>query len=237
MVSIKYAYLILGLLFLLIWIALYLFRKDVRREMIIMSIAFGIGGVLAEKIYLRDWWHPITITNTSIGIEDFLFGFTIGGIASVIYEVLFRRRIKEKRFLKLLTKKHLLDAFIILLLPIIFFTGNMYFGLNTLHASLFGYGVPLLIIYYRRRDLIVDSIVSGISLLAIVFLIYTVMEFLVSGWVVNFWTFQNVSPIIFLNVPIDDLVWYVFTGAFIGVMYVFLEGSHLFRLKKRIVKV
>ncbi len=89
MFSIQYAYLILGCLLLSIWLGLFLYRKDIRREMMIISIAFGFGGLLAEYVYLKDWWQPLIITGTRIGFEDFLFGFTTGGIASVIYEVIF----------------------------------------------------------------------------------------------------------------------------------------------------
>lgn len=232
MFPLQYAYLILGILLGIIWLALFLYRKDIRREMLIISTAFGIGGILAEHVYLKDWWQPLTITNTPIGIEDFIFGFTTGGIASVIYEVIFKKRVKEKKGLQILSKKHLVDAGIILLLPILFFGSNIYFGLNTLHASFLGYGVPLLIMYVRRKDLIVDSLVSGMSLLVIIFVIYSAVELLSSGWVIHFWTFQNVPPIIFWNVPIDDLMWYVLTGAFIGIMYEFLQESPLFRWRR-----
>ena len=232
MLSIRFTYLVLGLLLFVVWLSLFLFRKDIRREMLIISIAFGIGGILSEFVYLKDWWNPITITGTRIGIEDFLFGFTIGGIAGVIYKVLFKKTIKDKNILKNITKGHLFDASVILLLPIIFFGSNIFLGFNTLHASLLGYGIPILIIYYRRRDLILDSLISGLSLLLITFLIYSTVEFLSPGWVLRFWTFKNVQPIIFLNVPIDDLIWYIFTGAFIGVIYEFLQGSRLLRFKK-----
>mgnify|MGYP000515945139 CR=1 FL=1 len=42
----EYSYLILGLVFFVIWLFLFLFRKDTRKEMLIMSILFGIAGIL-----------------------------------------------------------------------------------------------------------------------------------------------------------------------------------------------
>jgi hypothetical protein len=47
--------------------------------MLIMSLLFGIAGLLVEPVYAHDWWHPLNLTNTSVGIEDFLFGFVVGG--------------------------------------------------------------------------------------------------------------------------------------------------------------
>lgn len=162
-----------------------------------------------------------------------MFGFTIGGIASVIYEVLFKKKLTDKKDIKLLSQSHLIDAFVMFLLPLIFFGGTLFFGINTLDTSLLGCGVPLLIIYCRRKDLIIDSLISGFSLLLIIFIIYTIVEFLSPGWVIHFWTFKNVPPIIFLNVTIDDLMWYIVVGALIGVIFEFLQESPLFRLDGR----
>jgi len=232
MIPLTFTYLTLGLLFLVIWVALFIIRKDTRRELLIISFVFGIGGILVEPIYLRDWWQPLTVTGTPVGIEDFLFGFTIGGIASIIYEIIFNRRTRKTKPLATLTKEHKFDIFIVLLLPIIFFGTNIFFNLNTFYASILGFVVPLIIIYFRRKDLIKDSIYSGILLLIIAFVIYSLVEILSPGWVVHFWSFENVPPIIFWNVPIDDLIWYVLAGAFIGVIYEFIQGSPIFRLRR-----
>jgi hypothetical protein len=232
MIPLNYTYLLLGLLFLVIWFILFFIRKDTRRELLIISFVFGVGGILVEPIYLKDWWQPLTITGTPVGIEDFLFGFTIGGIASIIYEVIFYKRTKKAKTLQTLTRKHKFDTFIVLLLPIIFFGTNIIFNLNTLNASILGFAVPLIIIYFRRKDLIKDSLLSGVILLLLAFIIYSVVEIFSPGWVTHFWTFENVPPIIFWNVPIDDLIWYILAGAFIGVIYEFVQDSPVFRLKK-----
>ncbi len=73
-------YYVVSLIFFILWLALYFWRKDIRKEMIIISAFFGIGGVLSELVNTVDWWKPLTITNTLIGIEDFLIGFFIGGV-------------------------------------------------------------------------------------------------------------------------------------------------------------
>ena len=60
--------------------------------MLILSI---VGGALfpLALIYLPDYWYPDHIIGSiPIGIEDFLFAFTIGGIGSVLYEIIFGKR-------------------------------------------------------------------------------------------------------------------------------------------------
>ena len=65
--------------------------------MITISIIFGIGGILSEFYHIQDWWQPLIITNTPIGIEDFLIGFFIGGIAAVIYEEIYKKKIRIRK--------------------------------------------------------------------------------------------------------------------------------------------
>ena len=75
MYSYSYAYLIGDLLLGFFWLFLYLFRKDLRHELLITSFVFGVCGPISEIIYLRDYWKPELLFGNSIGIEDFLFGF------------------------------------------------------------------------------------------------------------------------------------------------------------------
>ena len=97
MISYQYTYLIGSLIALTIWTFFFIHRKDTRREMLTLSIIFGITGILAEYLYTIDWWKPLTITGTRIGIEDFLFGFSCGGVFGVAYEYFFKKKIKIKR--------------------------------------------------------------------------------------------------------------------------------------------
>ena len=97
MISYQYTYLIGNIFALAIWLFFFFRRKDTRKEMLIISIIFGIMGLLVESVYIYDWWQPLTITGTAIGLEDFLFGFLFGGVAAVFYEHLFNKKIKSKK--------------------------------------------------------------------------------------------------------------------------------------------
>ncbi len=92
-----YAYFIWAAIFGIIWISLYFWRKDVRKEMLIVSIFMGFIGILTEIIHIQDWWQPLTITRSTIGIEDFLIGFFIGGIAAIIYEEIYQKKINTRK--------------------------------------------------------------------------------------------------------------------------------------------
>ena len=100
MMSYQYTYFIGDLILLALWLILFLYRKDTRKEMLVISLVFGFIGPFVELVHVLDWWKPLTITGTIIGVEDVLFGFGIGGVASVVYEHLFNKRIKIKRVKK-----------------------------------------------------------------------------------------------------------------------------------------
>jgi len=90
----------MGLVFFAIWLALFIWRKNTRKEMMIMSLIFAFAGPLADILYTQDWWYPLTLINTIIGPEALLVGFMIGGVASIIYEDIFKKRLKIRKISK-----------------------------------------------------------------------------------------------------------------------------------------
>lgn len=215
---------------MLFWLVLFLWRKDARKEMLVMSLMFGVAGLLVELTYVQDWWKPLTITNTIVGIEDFIFGFVIGGIAAVIYEEIFKKRIRKRKLKD--EKKDILFFIFALILPILFYSSFYLFKFNTLISSIIGLGIPTLIIYIRRKDLIIDSLASGFLLLIIAVIVYTILEFLTPGWVLAFWYFKDIPNIVILNVPLNDFIWYILAGIFIGPLYEFWQEGRLVNKKR-----
>lgn len=226
MLSYTYSYLLLGMLFFIFWIILFFWRKDTRKPMLFFSFLFGIGGLLVEPIYTHDWWKPITITGTLVGFEDFLFGFVIGGIATVLYEDIFKKKVKiRKKSLKIEEKETINFVLLIITFAGLFFGSFFILNLNTLYSSLISFIFGIAFIFYKRKDLIIDSLVSGILLLVLSFIVYSTLNLITPGWVDEFWYFRNVPYIIFLGVPIDDIIWYFLAGAFIAPLYEYwLEG-------------
>jgi hypothetical protein len=222
-----YTYLWMGIIFFIFWLFLFLWRKDVRKEMLIMSVIFGALGPIVDLLYTRDWWSPLTITNTAIGFESVIVGFMIGGIAAVIYEELFKKKIKLRKK----TKSNPMIIIQMILISLILFLGSFYLGFNSLIASIVALSVPIIVIYVKRRDLIVDSLMTGLCLLITAFLVYSIVNLITPGWVQAFWHFTNVPNIMIISLPVDDVVWYVLAGMLIGPLYEFWQEARL--VKKR----
>jgi hypothetical protein len=235
MVSYQYTYLIWVGIFFLIWIALYLWRKDVRKEMLIISFLFGIGGIISEVIHIQDWWQPLTITNTKVGIEDFLIGAFIGGVAAVIYELIYNKKVKIKKAKKKEKFKRNINFYFIAIILLSLFLGSFYFlKINSFYSSIIAFLISTFIIWVKRKDLIKDSIFSGFLLLVIGSVVYYILLTIQPEFINKFWYLESIwYTKLFLGVPIAEYIWYFLAGAFIGPLYEYWQEGKLITLKKK----
>jgi len=220
-VGYEYFYLSWTLFFLLVWVVLFAVRKDLRVEMLFISVLFGFGGILSQQTHIRDWWQPLTITNTPLGIEDFLIGFAIGGIASVIYAVVFwKRNDTKKASLAFRSSYWFLLSFALLFLGLFYVV-----GLNSFYAATISYIVGIAIIVLKRSDLVLPSIGSGFLMLAFGMGTYYALFLFFPSYIHEFWYLSEgwYSTLVF-GVPLGEYVWYFLTGAFIGPLFEFVQG-------------
>src|SRR3989344_6395340 len=229
----RYSYLLMGLVFFVIWMILFLWRKDTRKEILIMSIIFGIGGPLGDILYTKDWWNPLTITNTKIGFEAIFVGFMIGGIAAVIYEDIFKKKIKIRKKIRKIKRKENINLLLMLSLAFLLFFESFYLlNLNSLLSTVVALVVPTMIIYILRRDLIIDSLATGFLLVIVAIIVYSVVEIFTPGRIVSFWHFKNVPNIVIFNLPLDDIILYFFSGLFICSLYGYWQEGRLSKSNK-----
>jgi len=226
MVGYTFSYLIGTLALLVIWVILFLQRKDTRKEILIISIVLGFVGLIVDPIYASDWWFPTLITNTIPGIESFLLGFAIGGITTAIYPILFKKKMKKEN------EKINLNFLFIGGLVIALFLALYFAGLNSFHAAIPAFLIPTIIIYIKRKDLIINSIVSAILLTIISLLFYLLPELITPGWISATWNFELISGIIILKAPLEDLIWIFMVGLLIGPFYEYWQESKLIKMKK-----
>jgi hypothetical protein len=200
--------------------------------MLIMSGIFGLAALIVEPVYLIDWWRPLTIFGTSVGLEDFFFGAAMGGVASSGFEILFKQRLRAP----VRSQKHLRNDYILYAslgtCGALFFSA-VTFGMSSFFASIISLGVPTLYIWYLRRDLIINSFVSGVFMGMCMAASFVVVEFVTPGWVDTHWLHSNLSGIILVSAPFEDLVWAFFVGTFVGPLYEFWREQPTVPLRKR----
>ena len=222
----RYIYMLLSLSLLSVWLVNFLFLKNVLRKIIIkISIIGGLAGIISEFWYFKDYWDPPSLLgNTKFLLEDFLFGFAFTGIAATIYKVVFR---KESKDIIIKGRKKLFFIFFVIGIFSLLLFNNL-LKINSIFVSSFTVLIFSLIIILIRRDLIFQSIMSGILSLLIIIPIYVLIFNLISPtfWD-KYWLLANTTfgAKVIGNIPLTELHWYFSWGCFAGIAYDFYHGS------------
>lgn len=231
-----YAYLIGDLVFLAVWGLLFWKAQAFRREMIVLSLIAGFFGPISEYWYFKDYWQPEFLIKFPLGgLEDFLFGFAIGGIGAVIYEVVFVNHIclcqKEK-----LKKEWFFFGFG-LVLGVVMVVLNNLLGVNSIYASSLGMLLVAAAMLYFRPDLLPNAVGSGILVALIMFIIYVVPQILfpqVHTWMAQIWKLYGTRQgvLILGHVPLTEMIWGFSWGFVWGPIYEFMVGARVLRIKR-----
>jgi len=216
----QYAFMLGNLLFLIVWIILFLIRRDLRKEMLTMSLIVAPMGPISEFFYLRDYWHPEFFNGALRSVEELLFGFAIGGITAIIYEVLF-----DKKYLKKNLKSRSKWLFVVGIFGItcVMIAGNIILGLNSLYVSIVAFliiGISILIV---RRDLLKEAIFSGLFVSLLMLMFYFIWARIFPGIIQEWWLLKNISGIIIFGAPLEELMWGFSWGFATGPAYTFIN--------------
>lgn len=232
----KYAYFIANIFFFLIWLLIYWRVKHLRRPMLIMSLITASFGPISEVWYFADYWKPEIVLPLPIigGVEDLLFGFSIGGIGAFAYESIFVRgicRCEEKK----LKKEWFLFVFFAVIGVSMIILNNL-LGLNSIFASSVGMIIVAALMLYIRPDLILNALGSAIMVAGIMFVIYYLGQELFPGghvWIERIWKLSETSQgvIIFKHIPWTEMLWGLSWGLVWGPMYEFLVGARTISFK------
>lgn len=225
----RFAYLLFTGLFIIPWLIFFLIRKDLRKEMLWASLIVGVLGLIAEKQwYTQDWVNPTTLTNTVIGIEDFILGFSSGGIAAVIFKDIFK--IDDYNCKLHRVKNHWKMIVIFLIGLVITDSIFRFFGVFTFYANLIGFGLIALIMILQRLDLFKEAMVGGLLLVLVSLPIYWITFYIFPTWRDAYWRIESISGVNFLSVPYEDLVWWFLAGVNIAIAYDCYYGHCLRKL-------
>ena len=202
--DIKYSYLGYSLIFLFLWIIFYILRPDLRRRMLIFSLIITPLGPLSEVWFLRDYWRRPTITGYPISIEDAIFAFAIGGIAYSIYKVFFNMMAVQSEDQP---RRGWLGIafFIITILPLVLLTDLLH--LNSIFSSALSLLLIAVLTWVLRPDLWKPSIVSGLMVVVLFFLVYKGMQVIFPGAIEYWCTGCNPLGIRISDINIEELLW------------------------------
>jgi hypothetical protein len=219
-----YVYLVGSLLFVPVWALLYWRTPSARREMLVMSALFVCIGVPSEALlYTRDWWHPETVSGTWIGIEDVIYSIGNGGYKAALYVALVRGAMVQDRAAPAWSLR-LAPVAAIALVP-----GLLVFGLgwHSFVATSVGSLIALAIVLSARPDLRWVATVTGLVGTGVAIPVYLAIEAVFPGSIAATWDLAHLSGIAPFGIPIEDLVWYLYTPALWGTYYKFATGQRV----------
>lgn len=213
-----YAYLLISVTSLLLWMLLYSqVDKETKKEMIICGLIIIPIGILFQGLFwIKDWWMPSTITGTIIGIEDIIYGFTTPGFFVALPLALFGKKISIKQTHKNNTIGMLVLSFLCIALLFILFYG---FHIHSFYSSLVSVVVPSLIIFILRKDLILFSLMSTFLCFFVPFIVFSIVNIFQTGFVYDIWQLNKLSGIVIFSTPLEDAIWYAASAMFCSVIY------------------
>ena len=216
-------YLGYSMIFLLVWGIFFTLRPDLRRRMLIFSLIIIPLGPLSEFWFLKDYWRRSTITGYPISVEDAIFAFGIGGIGYSIYKVLFNMSVPEGHKQP---RGWLVIAFlIIIILPLFILTDVL--GINSIFSSTFSLLLIAVLTWILRPDLLKPSIVSGILVLVLFFLVYKAMQVIFPS-AIEYWCMGcNPTGLRISGINIEELLWDFSWGLAGSIMAEAITGERL----------
>lgn len=93
-----------------------------------------------------------------------------------------------------------------------------------MYAALISLFVATIFILYYRRDLFVDSLMSGLLVGTITLIGFVVFLNIFPGVVEKWWLLDNLSRVFVLGIPVEELLWAFGLGAVAGPFYEFFMG-------------
>lgn len=221
MLSYQYAYLELSLIFLIIWILFFLWRKDLRKEILFVSLVMAPMGPLNEILfYFNDYWRPETFTSVYMGIEDLIYAFSIGGIGATFYYMVFNKKYSKPVYKGF---PYYLSLFFMAGLPLELFL-NKVVGVNSIYVTCAFLIVISIIMLMLRTDLWWSALASAFLFTVLFSLVYILWIKLYPNIFKDWWMIGNISGIQFLRVPIEEFLWAFSWGFTSALFYKFIRG-------------
>ncbi len=217
----QYAYFIGCLIFFLVWLAFFILRKDLRKEMIFGSL-LALPFSFSEILWVPEYWNPPSLFNLiskyGVGIESFLFCAICGGVAAVAYEVVYRKKTVKMR----LKSKYLFGPYI--LVAVIFVLLELFIPEKTIYNAMVSSLAGIIIIAVKRKDLIMQIIAGGTSFLAIYFIFFLIFGKLFPGYISFAYTLENLWGIMILGIPLEELMTSFGAGSLWSSFYEYIKG-------------
>lgn len=216
-----YPYLCWSMVLSLIFIVIFIRAKRFRLLMVLSGFASALYSLTAV-FFVPEYWQPVLLIKTLVGLEDVLFSFANGGIVAFMSFWIVRNRMQVCYSLdRLLTKFFFCTLFGVIICSL-FRKAGAPFMTCCLYAMLV-VGLALLVKNWRHWPLSLMGALGFTSL-------YTVIAGMLSIGFPLFhtqWTMKNLWGYRFLSFPVEEYLWAFGFGAVFPLIMAFALGITL----------
>jgi hypothetical protein len=225
MLGYHYSYLVGALIFWAAWIICSILGKNYRSQ-IRWGTLIAAPMALTSVLFVPQYWTPPSLFNLDqrirVGIEDFLWAAAVGGIASVVGELLLKETLTALRSQP--RKRHYAPFVFIVALFIVL---ELWHPHKTMINTIISFALGALVIAYLRSDLVTLMLTSAASFTLLYFFLFLCVLFLYPDFVNRFYNIPKLLGIYLLGVPIEELLFAATGGAIWSVAYEYVQGYRL----------
>lgn len=225
-------WLVSSLMLFLAWLLIFIIANKSRKEMFWVSL-FTMPLGLTEPLFVPEYWNPPSLFNlaakTGFDIESLIFAFSIGGIASVLYETFFRVKHLKMTKHEMHSKRHRFHFFALLSPLIVFLLLYSLTNLNPIYSAISAMFIGGIAAILCRPDLKKKIVISGFLFLTIYFIFFLFFNLIFPGWIEQIWNLSAISGILFLGIPIEELLFAFSVGLMWSSVYEHVKGYKLNR--------
>ncbi|MEQ9352161.1 MAG: lycopene cyclase domain-containing protein [Vicingaceae bacterium] len=187
--------------------------------MSLITAPFG----LTEPLFVPEYWFPPSLFNlaekTEFDLESIIFSFAIGGIGSVLYQLVYKQKIVRIDTLERNQARHRLHR-LILFVPLIIFILFAYFTkLNHIYCGVLALFIGALFTLYCRPDLKSKIWIGGLLFTVLYFIYFGSILLFYPNYVELYWNLDELSHILILGVPIEELLFAFSFGMYWSSLY------------------
>lgn len=196
---------------------IYYKRTDLRDQMRKFGVFVGLWSIGSSYfLWTQDWWRPMTVTGTIVGVEDFIFGFAIGGILIAGYEFFLQKELVESdKFSDGWSRTRMVLTLFLGSFFVTYTVSGFPSWLSWSISSILG---AMLIVYYRR-DLLKASLGTGLIAFTYSIVGYQILLLYNPDFVQQTYLLDQLSGMLWLGVPIEEYIWFFTSGLLVGPYY------------------
>jgi hypothetical protein len=224
MVNEQYVWLLWASAFLIPWIIIYALFPQHRRAMLWASL-FTTPFGLTEPLFVPEYWSPPSLfnlaINTGFDIESLIFCFGIGGIGSVLYNLVTKQiplPVSTEELNKPLHRHHYKAlAAPVIAFPILYFFP--FINWNPIYPSIIAMIIGTIANILCRPDLKRKTWVGGLLFLIFYVIFLVGLEVTAPGYIERVWNTEALTGIHIGFMPIEELLFAITFGTYWSGVY------------------